>query len=70
MQDYFTIELQTPTGQLLPSIEYDSHRWFVAEPGQEFVVQVSMVIYTATGVKSFAVHLWFARVGSKQGFMC
>jgi hypothetical protein len=46
MQDFFTIELQTPTGQLLPSIEYDSHRWFVAEPGQEFVVQVSMVNYT------------------------
>jgi hypothetical protein len=46
LQDYFTVELQTPTGQLLPCIEYDGMRYFVGEPGQEFLVAVSMVNYT------------------------
>ena len=39
--DFFTVELQTPTGQVLPSIEYDGQRYFVGEPGQEFVVKVT-----------------------------
>ena len=40
-QEFFTVELQTPTGQLLPSIEWDGNRYFVGEPGQEFVVKVT-----------------------------
>jgi hypothetical protein len=40
-QDFFTVALQTPTGQVLPSIEYDGQRYFVGEPGQEFVVTVT-----------------------------
>ncbi len=46
MQDFFAVELQTPTGQDLPFIEYDSQRYFVGEPGQEFVVSVSMINYS------------------------
>lgn len=46
LNDYFTVEMQTSTGQVLPYIEFDGQKWFVAEPGQEFVVQVAMVNYT------------------------
>jgi hypothetical protein len=46
LQDGFTVELHTPTGQLLPCIKYDGMHYFVGEPGQEFVVAVSMVNYT------------------------
>lgn len=41
--DYFSLSLETPSGVVLPSIEYDSQRWFVGEPGQEFVVAVTMI---------------------------
>lgn len=38
MQDFFSVELQSPDGKTLPFIEHDQQRWFVGEPGQEFVV--------------------------------
>lgn len=37
----FRVELHTPTGHLLPSIEYDGHRCFLGEAGQEFLVAVT-----------------------------
>jgi len=43
LKDFFSVELQTPGGEPLPSIEYEQQRWYVGEPGQEFVVSVSMV---------------------------
>lgn len=46
LSDYFTAELQTPSGQVLPSIDYDGQRCFVCESGTEFVVSVAMVNYS------------------------
>ena len=55
--DFFTVELQTPTGQQLPSIEYDGQRYFVGEPGQEFVVAVTRSVRYPT--KLYQVSLGF-----------
>jgi hypothetical protein len=44
-QEKFVVQLQTPTGQQLPSIEYNGQRYFVGEPGQEFVVAVERSLH-------------------------
>lgn len=38
VKDFFQVELKTPSGHVLPTIEFDAQRWFVAEPGNEFQV--------------------------------
>lgn len=50
-KDFFTIELQTPSGQPLSCIEHDAAKWFVGEPGQEFQVRVNATIHSGTTYK-------------------
>jgi hypothetical protein len=50
--DFFEVELTNRGGKPLPAIEYDGQRWFVGEPGQEFMVQVN---YTLQSGSSYEV---------------
>jgi hypothetical protein len=45
-QDFFEVWLQTPSLQNLPVVEHDQQRWFVGEPGAEFIVRVNAVLYS------------------------
>lgn len=47
-KDFFEVELTTRDGNPLPSIEYDGQRWFVGEPGQEFMVAVNCTLQTSS----------------------
>jgi hypothetical protein len=50
-QDYFGVELKKAAGDVLASIDYDGARWYVGEPGQEFVVSVTSSIQSGATYK-------------------
>jgi hypothetical protein len=57
-QDFFEVCLQTADEVDLPVVEYDQQRWFVGEPGTEFIVTVKAVLYSGHPhrVRSCIVH--------------